>query len=104
MAALDFYKVTNQKKYLDFAVNYINKRHNQPITNMSDAGIYLYLLDEIYSVTQDPQYLTLISNIISNLLNDAFNSNMGSFREFSQSLDRFDVRTNSIIAGVLLNH
>ena len=104
VAALDFYKVTNQKKYLDFAVNYINKRHNQPITNMSDAGIYLYLLDEIYSVTQDPQYLTLISNIISNLLNDAFNSNMGSFREFSQSLDRFDVRTNSIIAGVLLNH
>lgn len=104
VAALEFYKETNQKKYMDFVTSYINSRQNKPITNLSDAATYLFLLDEVYKETQDVQYQTLISSLIPNLVNDHYNSNLGAFREISTFFDRFDVRTNAYISSAILKY
>ena len=108
IAALDLYKATNQQKYLDFVNTYISERQNRPFTGIDDAASYLFLLDQVYPLTQNPQYLSYLTNTISLLQNESFNLNTGSFQEISPLLkpylDIFDVRTNSLIISVLLNH
>ena len=104
ISALDLYKATGQNKYLKFATTYISRREQREITNLNDGFSYLFLLHEIYKVSGDSRYSTFISQTISTLMQASYMSEIGAFRDISNSVDYYNVYTNAILAGILSNY
>src|SRR3989338_3753905 len=101
LAASDLYTATQNRKYENFITKYITRKTLSGCYTTTDCSYYLLMLFKMFQATGNQQYRQALTETIDSLMTKAYDPKVGAFHEMIPGIKIFDVRTNSILSGIL---
>jgi hypothetical protein len=109
ITAVDFYKMTGNQKYLDFAKHMFNLQTQKPCDSIKECVAVAFLSDDLYKVTKERNYVDHKKKTINRAVRDFYDGPTYPGYTFGHEVfylggqnALYPVRENALMVGLLI--